>query len=101
MHTRQPAGCHDQTGLRVRRKGAEGALDVGWIVRGDWSYVYSTRRRYRLDGAQLSAASTRRRIANHGHAGNRRRHFLEKLQPFGADAELELSEPGYIASRPR
>jgi len=52
-----------------------------------------------LDGTQLSAAGPRRGIANDRHTRDRRSHLLEKLQPFGADAELELGKAGGITLR--
>src|SRR5262249_33681325 len=101
MYARQPASGHDKAPLRVTRKCAERAFDVVGLVRVDRPYVHSERRRYRLNSASLSAAGARRGIANYCDARNCGRDLLEKFQPFGTDAELELRKAGSISSRPR
>jgi hypothetical protein len=73
-------------------------LDVAGIMRVDRPHVDPERRRHRLNGAQLSAPSARRGIANYSYPRNCRRDLFEQLQPFGADTELELGKAGGIAS---
>ena len=41
------------------------------------------------------------RIANDRHARHPGCNFLEELKPFATDGEIELSEAGRVATRPR
>ena len=61
----------------------------------------SHRRGDRLDHGELADAGGLSRVAQDGGAGHARRDLLEQLQPFAAQAVLELNKASGVAARPR
>ena len=101
MHNRCRAPSHDQTAIRSAREAGDRALDRGCITNVDRAHLYPERRCHRLHRTKLTGSKGEVGIAKDRHLLHARRDFLEKLQPFCADAILESDKAGGVAARAR
>src|SRR2546421_13007020 len=83
------------------REGTDSALDLAGIAQSNRAQLDTERRRHGLQSAQLSGARGYRSISKDCNALEVRRDLLQQLEPFPADAVLEIGEPGRIAARAR
>ena len=71
------------------RKCVNGALHTGGVASIDRAHFHTERRGDRLNGAKLGEAGRKGGITKNRDTRDARRNLFEKLQPFGAEAELE------------
>src|SRR5262249_52051842 len=81
---------------RSADEGSEPALDSFGSQPPNGRQFRSKHRRYRLDGAELSAAGCNRRIAKDCYPFNARRNLAKKFEPFPAHAVFERSKSGGV-----
>ena len=87
--------------VRLARKGINGAFDLGGIAHSSGINVHPQGSRRSLHHWQISGRCWIGGIVYHGHTSDVRRDLLEQFQPFRADGELKVSEPGDVSARPR
>ena len=101
MHDRQTARRDDQAAVRSAREGRDAALDLGGIVEPDRIHLHPEGWGDGLDGAELSRSAGVGWISQNSRSRHAWGDLLEQLQPFRADVELEIGEPGSVAVRSR
>src|SRR6516162_3419689 len=98
MAVHRRAGCGDKASIRKARKFRDPALDLAGIARVDRNNVDADRSCYRLNDGELPDAGGYGRVPDNPDADGRWHRLLEQLQPFRAQAVIELHEAGHIAA---
>src|SRR6516225_7641772 len=92
---------HDQAAIRRAGEGRHGALDNANVLHADRGNLYSERRRYSLNGAELGGSDGNGGIVDDSRPRHLWRDLLEQFQPFAAETVFERHEAGHVAARPR
>src|SRR5262245_64509991 len=100
MGCRKRATRLDQSAIRRAGKGRNGALDLARLAHVDRPQLDTHRRRYGLEGAELTSPRVGC-IPEDSHTLHSRSDLFQQLQPFPADAVFELNKSGGIAARSR
>src|SRR5262245_41603715 len=101
MNLCQPAPGNNQAAVRRVRKGAYIAFDLAWVMHVDRCYLYSNRRCYRLNRAELANPNCQCSIPKDCRSRYVRRNLLEQLQPFCGNAIFVRHETSSVAAWPR
>ena len=80
------------------RELADAALDLRGVAQADRRHFDAERAPQRLNGAELRGAGGIAGIAEHRRAHCVGCDLPQQLQPFAADVEFEIAEPGGVAA---
>src|SRR5215467_7553250 len=91
---------HDETSVRLRREGIDGALQLSVITIGCADRLYGKGFRCRIDYAEVLIVDDAG-LKDERDTSDARHRFLEQLQPFATERLVKIRDPGGIALRPR